>query len=122
MIKNKKDSIANREQLATIAELIVEDYRFRRSYLSILDKLFVEERKKYESAYAFHANKILELSEKFDLRIVCFDGKEYDEGLPVSPLNADEFNIEDNLIIKQTVEPTRLSRLMATLLDMARLY
>lgn len=104
-----KKTVENSEQLLTIAELIVEDYRFRRSYLSVMEKLFTEEKRKYESAYNFHLNKTAELSKKLGLRIVDFEGKTYDEGLPITPLNADEFNIADNLIVEQTIEPTVLT-------------
>lgn len=105
----KKKSVENLEQLLSIAELIVEDYRFRRSYLSVLDKVFAEEKKKYESAYTFHSNKIAELANKLELNIKTYDGWDYDEGLPITPLNADEFDTVANLSVQQTIEPTILT-------------
>lgn len=110
MIKQKKKvAIENLEQLTTIAELIVEDYRFRRAYLLTLEKVFAEEKKKYESAYAFHTNKIAELTKKLGLSVKTFDGWDYDEGLPITPLNADEFDTVADLKIYQTIEPTVLT-------------
>ena len=108
MIKKKKP-VVNSEQLLAIAELIVEDYRFRRSYLLVLDKVFAEEKKKYESAYTFHSNKIAELTKKLELNIKTYDGWDYDEGLPITPLNADEFDTVSNLSVQQTIEPTILT-------------
>lgn len=111
MLKPKRNnSIENLQQLKTIAELIVEDYRFRHSYMSVLNKLFVEERKRYESAYTFHANRIAELAKTLGLNIKTYDGWDYNEGeLPVTPLNADEFMGVLNLKIQQTIEPTILT-------------
>ncbi len=109
MSKSKIRNENNAEYLTAVADVIVEDFRFRNSYLSILNKLFTEEKKRYESAYIFHSNRIAELSAKFGLRIVCFDGKEYDEGMPVTPLNADEFESVVNLKVHQTIEPTILT-------------
>lgn len=103
--KKKKNSCINSE-LIDIADFIVEDYRFMRSYLSVVDKLFSEEKKKYESTYLFHKNKIIEFAKRFKLKIVDFTGKNYDCGMCIVPLNSDEFGKEDNLIIKQTIEPT----------------
>ena len=105
--KDTKSSVTT--ELKTIAEILVEDFRFSRSYLSVVDKLFMEEKKKYESTYNFHHTKIAELAKNFHLRMVFFDGKEYNEGLPVTSLNIDEFGEEERLIVQQTIEPTILT-------------
>ena len=92
--------------LSVIAEFIVEEYRFMRTYSSAVNKLFIEEKKRFISAYTFHENKITELLEKFGLRAIFFDGQDYDEGMPITPLNADEFNINnDHLFVEQTYDP-----------------
>ena len=105
--KDTKSSVTT--ELKTIAEILVEDFRFSRSYLSVVDKLFMEEKKKYESTYNFHRTKIAELAKNFHLRMVFFDGKEYNEGLPVTSLNIDESGEEERLIVQQTIEPTILT-------------
>ena len=56
----KNSSNKNIDDLSVVAEFLIEDFRFTRSYLSIMDKLFLEERKRYESAYNFHTNKVEE--------------------------------------------------------------
>ena len=66
----------------------------------------MEEKKRYESAYSFHSSKVNELSDVFHLRIVLFDGHVFDDGMPITPLNADEFATEDKLLVQQTIEPT----------------
>ena len=105
-IFKKTATVQTMPELKYVADFLVEDYRFRRSYISAVDKLFLEEKKKYESAYNFHVSKVAELSELFHLRIVVFDGKVYDDGMSITPLNADEFEKEDRLVVQQTIEPT----------------
>lgn len=98
------------DELNAVADFLIEDYRFTRSYLSILDKLFIEERKRYESAYNFHGTKVEELAKKFNLRMVAYkNGELYDDGYPIVPLNADEFEKDDILYIEQMIEPIILT-------------
>lgn len=100
---NKKDV----EILRTIAEFAIEEYRFMRVFDSAVNKLYPEERNRYVITYKYHENKVRELLEKFGLRAVAFDGQDYDEGFPVTPLNADEFDASsDQLFVEQTIEPT----------------
>lgn len=105
MFKSKKKS-NDLETAGIVADFLVEDYRFQRSFVSAVNKLFNEEIKKYESSYVFHTNKIKELADKMQLQLRVFDGIDYSEGLPVTPLNADEFASAENLVIGQTIEPT----------------
>lgn len=102
-LKKKNKGVAL--DLGAIAEFIIEEYRFMRTYSSAVNKLFAEEKTRYVSAYTFHESKVKELMEKFGLRAIFFDGFDYDEGLPITPLNADEFSIADHLIVEQTYDP-----------------
>ena len=89
-----------------MADFLVDDYKFCRSFMSAVNKLYPEERKKYESAYMFHTNKTKELAQKMKLQMKIFDGADYNEGLPITALNTDEFDSAENLVIEQTIEPT----------------
>ena len=40
------------------------------------------------------------------LALVTFEGRPYEPNLPVSAINADEFNTDDELVVLHTVEPT----------------
>ncbi len=109
MCKTEKAKKLNGENINVIAEFLVEDFKFCRSYFSVVSKMTYEDKKKYEATFAFHKNKIQELAKKINVQIKEFDNCEYDEGLPVTPLNADEFITTDNLIVQQTIEPAILS-------------
>ncbi len=103
-MKNKKTTDNETVVLGTIAEFAIEEYRFMRTYNSAIAKLFLEEKKRYVSSLNYHEEKVCDLLCKFGLRFVFFDGQDYDEGMPVTPLNADEFDGGD-LIVEQTIEP-----------------
>ena len=109
-MKIKKKNHETTVDLSVIAEFIIEEFRFMRMYSSAVNKLFLEEKKRFVSAFTYHENKIIELMEKFGLRAIKFDGLDYDEGMPITPLNPDEFDItKDRLIVEQTYDPTILT-------------
>jgi hypothetical protein len=107
----KKAKAVNEVAQTAVADFIVEEYRFIKSYMSAVNKLFPEERQKYYSAFNFHMDKINEIAERVGVGINDFEGKDYDDGLPITPLNMDEFTKEDELIIGQTIEPTVVNSL-----------
>ena len=45
-IFKKTATVQTMPELKYVADFLVEDYRFRRSYISAVDKLFLEEKKK----------------------------------------------------------------------------
>lgn len=94
-----------------IVELIVEEFRFLKSYTSLMGKVLKDELPKYLSAYNYHVNKINEILAKKNYKIVELEGKKYDDGLSVNPLNIEDFGKEDILVIDQVLEPLIISSL-----------
>lgn len=103
--KKLKNPKKNTNEINIVADFIVEEYRFLKSYISAVNKLFPEERNKYLSAYEFHVGKINDMARATNLSMPNYENMDYEEGLPLSILNADEFTKEDVLIIKQIIEP-----------------
>lgn len=110
MLRSKNSLNIDENNLSTVADFLVEDFRFTHSYLSILDKLFLEEKKRYEAAYNFHMKKVTDLARKYNLKMAIYkSGDLYDDGFPIVPLNADEFEKDDILCIEQMIEPIILT-------------
>lgn len=109
MKSQNKNNNSVSEYDAIIADFIVEEYRFCKAFISMINKLYSEERSKYESVLNFHYGKIQELSKRANVAIISFEGKPYDDGLPIKSLNIDDFSKEDSLMIEQTIEPTIIS-------------
>ena len=105
----KKEKMNTDNQKFIIAELVVEEYRFLKSYLSMMSKLFAEETTKYKSAYQFHVDKIMDILNRSDMKIVDLTNKPYDDGLSIIALNMEDFDKSDKLIISQVIEPLIIS-------------
>lgn len=103
--KKLKNPKKNTNEINIVADFIVEEHRFLKSYISAVNKLFPEERNKYLSAYEFHIGKINDMARETNLSILKCENMDYEEGLPLSALNADEFTKEDALVIQQIIEP-----------------
>ena len=113
---NTKKNIGENTNIAIIAELIVEEYRFMNSYCAIIGKLFKEEQLRYKSTLNFHRDKINEFAQKANLGIVELENNEYDIGLPIKAINLDEYSKEDDLVIEQVLEPAIISSIDGTLI------
>lgn len=105
--KSKKQVIEDNKK--QIIDFIVEEYRFLKSYVSLLNKVLSDDRQKYKSAYDFHVQKIADIMTECNLKIVELEGKKYDDGLSVIPLNIEDFERNDALIVKQVIEPLIIS-------------
>ena len=88
--------------LCTIAS---ELFRFQRVFEKVVSKLEAEERNKYMSQFAWFSKKVTKALEDSDLRIINTEGQLYDPGMAVTPLNLDDFDVEDVLYVAQTIEP-----------------
>ena len=73
------------------AEFIVEEYRFLKSYVSLLNKAMSDEKQKYKGLLDFHVNRLQDFMKECNLKIVDIEGKKYDEGLSITPLNIEDF-------------------------------
>jgi len=64
-----------------------------------------------EAAQArYAASKLASILSDIDMRLVTFDGERFEPGLPVSAINADEFESDNDLVIAATIEPAVIVR------------
>jgi predicted DNA-binding antitoxin AbrB/MazE fold protein len=98
----------NEKLLKIIADIVTESFRLRKSYERILQKVDLNEGLKGEKQINWYEKRITELLSNCGVRVEDFEGKQYDEGMAVTILNADEFNAKDKLIICSMIEPTIL--------------
>ena len=90
---------------ASIADIAIEAWRFRRVFSSAVSKLDPAESNRYLSHYLYFYKKVESALENANLKIINVESEKYDIGLPVSPLNLEEFSQEDALVIDQMIEP-----------------
>lgn len=91
-----------KENLILIAS---EAFRFQRVFEKAVSKLDIEERTKYLSQYSWFAKRVSKALENSHLRMINLEGQLYDPGMAITPLNLDDFEVDDTLIVAQMLEP-----------------
>ncbi len=101
--------MADSEQTTTTPEamrdavisMAVESWRFGRVFDRLLLKLDAGEQNRYKSQFRWFIKKVEEALEQADLRIVNVEGHAFDSGMAATPLNIDEFDAKDALMVDQ---------------------
>ncbi len=89
----------------SIANISSELCRFKGVFEKAISKLDAQEQSKYMSQFAWFSKKVSKAVEEAGLKTVNLEGQEYDPGMAVTPLNIDDFEVEDKLKIVQMIEP-----------------
>lgn len=90
---------------ANLISIATELFRFERVFEKAVRKLEFSEQAKYQSQFSWFKKKVDQALDDSGIKIVDLEGKLYDPGMAVTPLNIDEFVKEDQLYIVQTIEP-----------------
>lgn len=88
-----------------VVGLAIESWRVGRVFERLLQKLDAGEQNRYRSQFRWFIKKVEEALEQADLRIVNVEGHPFDPGMAATPLNIDEFEPKDALIVEQMLEP-----------------
>ena len=95
----------------------LEIWRLKPLVYKIISKLEFKDQNKYVSQYNWFENKATSYLESEGISFVEYEtGTIYDIGLPINPLNIEEFNKDDTLYIKQVLQPVimRYGKIMKT--------
>ena len=71
----------------------------------LLTKLDAGEQNRYKSQFRWFIKKVEEALEQAELRIVNVEGHPFDLGMAATPLNIEEFDAMDALMVEQMLEP-----------------
>lgn len=85
--------------------MAVESWRFGKTYDRLLTKLDAGEQNRHKSQFRWFIKKVEEALEQADLRIVNVEGHPFDPGMAATPLNIEEFDANDALMVDQMIEP-----------------
>ena len=88
-----------------VISMAVESWRFGRVFDRLLMKLDAGEQNRYKSQFRWFIKKVEESLDKADLRIVDVEGHPFDPGVAATPLNIEEFDAKDALMVDQMLEP-----------------
>ena len=89
----------------SVIEIAVEHYRFKNTFMKAISKLDFEEQSKYMSQFAWFSKKVTKALDEAAIRVLNLEGQLYDPGMSVTPLNLDDFGVDDPLYIVQMIEP-----------------
>jgi len=88
-----------------IISMAIESWRFARVFDRMLIKLDAGEQNRYRGQFRWFLKKVEEALEQVDITIVNVEGHPFDPGVAATPLNIDEFDSEDRLVVDQMLEP-----------------
>lgn len=89
----------------SVVTIASELFRFQRVFEKAVSKLDVDEQNKYMSQYAWFAKRVMKAMENANLKLVNVEGQFYDPGMAITPLNLEDFDVDDRLYVSQMMEP-----------------
>lgn len=89
----------------SVVSIASELFRFEQVFVRVLSGYPVEEQVKYASQYNWFSKRVKKALEIANLRLVDLKDKEYDPGMPVTPINLEDFDTNDRLYIEKMIEP-----------------
>ena len=95
-IEDHKDAIIN---------LAIESWRFAKVFERGITQLNAARAKRHTSQLQLFKKKTEESLEDIGLRIVNVEGQPYDPGMAATPLNIEDFEPDDHLVVDQMLEP-----------------
>lgn len=88
-----------------IISMAIETWRFRRVINRLLTQLNPNDQKRYQTQLRWFEKKLEEFLAQFGWQIVDVEGHLFEPGMAATPLNIEDFNTEDSLIVDQMLEP-----------------
>ncbi len=88
-----------------IIRIVTENWRLMKLFMKVISKLDASDANRYINQIRYFQKTIVENLAEVNLKIVNLEGQPYDPGVAATPLNIDEFNDDDVLVIDQMVEP-----------------
>ncbi len=105
MSKENQPAISPDNLTQTLVRLAVESWRFGRVFDRLLTKLDAGEQNRYKSQFRWFIKKVEEALEQAELRIVNVEGHPFDPGMAATPLNIEEFDVKDALMVDHMLDP-----------------
>ena len=86
-------------------DVVIESWRFSKLFARVLNKLEASESARYANQLRYFQKRLDDSLAVAGLKIVSLEGQPYDAGMAASPLNIEDFEPDDALIVDQMVEP-----------------
>ncbi len=105
MADSEKTTTTPEAMRDAVIRMAVESWRVGKVFDRLLTKLDAGEQNRYKSQFRWFLKKVEEALEQANLRIVNVEGHPFDPGMAATPLNIEEFDAKDALLVDQMLEP-----------------
>jgi len=105
MANSEQTTISQEAMRDTVINMAVESWRFGRVFERMLTKLDAGEQGRYINQFRWFVKKIEDSLAQIELRIVNVEGHPFDPGIAATPLNIEDFDTKDILIVDHMLEP-----------------
>ena len=102
MVELEQTATPSEAMRDAVISMAIESWRFARVFDRLLLKLDAGEQNRYKSQFRWFIKKVEEALEQADLKLVNVEGH---PGMAATPLNIEEFDANDALIVDQMIEP-----------------
>jgi hypothetical protein len=104
-IQDKPIAITNEILMQSVINMAIESWRISRVFDRMIMKLDAGEQNRYKSQFRWFIKKVEESLDAIGMHIVNVEGQPFDHGMAATPINIEEFDANDTLIIDQMIEP-----------------
>ena len=95
------------EKINAVVDLLSESWRLNQATRKLAIRLADEKIKKKTLNQVSRFDKHFQAATaEFGLEVLDFTGTEFETGLPITPINIDDFAANENLIVEAMIEPT----------------
>ena len=88
-----------------IVTMAVESWRFGRVFDRLITKIDAGERERHENQLRWFFKKLEETLGLVEMKLVNIEGDRFDSGTAATPLNIEDFDAQDELMVEQMLEP-----------------
>lgn len=110
MSEDKQISVTPEILTQSVINMAIESWRFGRVFERMLMKLDAGEQARYLSQFRWFIKKVEESLAEAGLLMVNVEGHPFDPGIAATPLNIEEFEASDSLVVYQMIEPIIISK------------
>ena len=104
-MENDKNELEFEKLKKSLVDLANESWRFAKAYDRMVTKLDAGEQQRYVSQVRWFLKRLQATLEQADMRLVNVEEHPFDPGMAATPVNIEEFNQEDKLVVDQMLEP-----------------
>ena len=106
-----QNNLNNEQNLQkSLFDIATESWRLKKTFERVLNLLDAKEKQKNLSKLNWFEKKLKDSLEEAGYKFVNFEGQPFATGIPANPINIEDFDSDENLYVKQTIEPTILDK------------